>query len=160
MLIIPSRLTKNVHVPLPWTVGYHILGFLVLKGWQVDLHSETSPCMCWSVATGGCSNDCQVWRTLIASWIRTPIPRREWASREVSRIPQYSLSPTSSTISTTVLNVSATSLIIMSLNIISSSHFIIGHSCAMPKLELTLIGLKHPLIINQSGAWRQNSMGL
>ena len=41
MLIVPTRLMKNSHIPSPQAVGYHILGFLILKGWQVDLHLET-----------------------------------------------------------------------------------------------------------------------
>ena len=81
----PTRSMKNGHIPLPWVVDYHILGFLIFKDWQVHLHSETSSCMCLPVATYGCSHHCQVQRTSIASCFRTPTPIGGWASRGASR---------------------------------------------------------------------------
>ena len=97
MLIIPTRSKKVGHIPLPWAVGYNILGFLICIDWQVDLHSKTSTCICWSVITTGCSGHCWVQRALITSSIGTPTPRRGWASGETSRYPWCSMLPTSST---------------------------------------------------------------
>ena len=141
MLIILTRSMKNGHTPLPWVVGYCILGSLVLKSWQFP-HLETSSYTCWSLATAGCSHHCWVQRTLITSSIRTPNPRRGWVSREVSRIPWCSLSPVSSTTFTGVLNMSTTTLVSISMNAISSSHL---------PIRCSLIQALHP-VVNIIGA--------
>ena len=87
MLIIQSRLMKDGHILLPWVLCYHILGFLIFEGWQVDLHSEIPSCMCQSVATPRCSCHFSVHRSLIASAIRTPIQRSVWATGKHLGIP-------------------------------------------------------------------------
>ena len=129
MLIILTRSREDGHIPSPWAVGYSILGFLVFKDWQVDLHSETSPCMHWSVTTTGCCHHCWVQRALITSPIRTPTHRRGWCSGEASWKPWCSLSPMSSTTSTDMLSKIITLLISVSMNV-PSSHLPIGNSLA------------------------------
>ena len=133
----PNQIDENGHIPLSCVVGYYILGSLIFKDWQVDLHSETSSCMCWS-------HHHQVQRTLIASLIRTPTPRRRCASSEASRILWCSLSPTSSTISTSMPNVSATLLIFVRANIISSSH---------PSIRWSVVQASHPVANITGGSW-------
>ena len=111
-------------------VGYSILGFLIFKDWQVDLDLETSPCMCWSVATTGCFCHCWVQRALITSFIRMPIPRRGWASVEASRNPWCSLLPMSSTTSTDMPSMSITLLISMNVKwhqFFSPPHWMLPH---------------------------------
>ena len=137
MLVIPTRSTKNGHVPSPWVVDYHILGFLILKGWQVDLH-----CGDLSLHMLICGY-CGMLSSMLSAenfdhFLKSELPTPEEGEPPEKHlgIPWYFLPPTLSTISTSRLNVSTTLLLFMSMNIISS-HF---------PIKCPLIQTSHPVI--------------
>ena len=109
MLVIPTWLMKNSHIPQPWVVSYSILHLSILKDGQVDLHAKALSHMCWSVTVARCFCYCQMHRALITSSIRTLTPQRGWASWRTCKNPWCSLSLVSSTASNNVLSMGVTS---------------------------------------------------
>ena len=72
MLIVPTWLMKNSHVPLLRAVRYSILHLFILKDGQIDLNLKAPSWTHWFVTATGCSHHCWVYRALITSSIRTP----------------------------------------------------------------------------------------
>ena len=110
MLVIPTQAAENSYVPPQWVVSYSIFGLFILEDWQVDLCPKTPSSLHWLVTF--CGQSCHSWLlgTSIAFPIRTPTPRRRWATRRVSRKSWSSLSSMSQTTSTSTLGMGTSSI--------------------------------------------------
>ena len=43
VLVYPTWVVENSHIPLPWVVSYSIFGLFILEDQQVNLHPKTLP---------------------------------------------------------------------------------------------------------------------
>ena len=103
MLVILTWAAENSYTPPPWVVRYIIFGFYVLEDQQVDLHPKIPSWPHWSVTFSGHFHHGWLLGSLLSSPVRTPTPRRWWATRRASRKSWSSLSSTPSTTLTSML---------------------------------------------------------
>ena len=117
MLIVPTRFMEDDHIPLPWVVCYHFLGFLIFEDQQVNLHLEASSYMNWSVAPSWMLLHCWVQRTSITFAIRTSTPEEGEPPKKYLGTPGMSLLSMLSATSNALI-MSMTSFIVVSVNVI------------------------------------------